>query len=514
MRGLTLTQEEQARLMTLNLVLEGGLGVTEAASILGMSERHTFRVLAAYRREGAVALTHGNRGREPVNRTSETICQQVITLARTRYAGFNHTHLTELLGEREGVVLARSTVRGILLEAGIPSPKRRRPPRHRCRRERMPREGVLVQIDGSYHDWLEGRGPWLTLLLAVDDATGTIPYALFQEHEDARGYFKLLWGIINLHGLPLAVYTDLHSVFQVPRRPSETVDEWLSRKRGRTQFGRAMRELGVCQVFARSPEAKGRVERMAGTFQDRLVSELRLAGASTLADANRVLKDFLPRFNERFQVPPAQAESAYRPLTESVELGSVLCFKHDCKVAKDNTVKYRWRTLQLLPDGERRSYAGVRAEVQERLDGKLAVSYQGRIIPTQEAPPRPGILRVNRTNQNNELTNLPWWLTDLPGEAVQEESLAVELSDSTSTPQRSPTPRQKARWEAIQAARRRGLTKRAIARELGISRNTVKKYLETSSPPVATPKRKTCPIQKVSNNTMKEGLTESLVSYT
>ena len=160
MRGLTLTEQEQGRLQVLNLVLEGLMGVKQAAGIMGLSERHTWRIVLAYRREGAVALVHGNRGRQPTNRISEATRQKVIALARTRYTGFNHTHLTELLAEREGVTLARSTVRSILVGAGLPSPRKRRPPRHRSRRERMPREGVLVQVDGSYHDWLEGQVNW------------------------------------------------------------------------------------------------------------------------------------------------------------------------------------------------------------------------------------------------------------------------------------------------------------------------------------------------------------------
>ena len=159
MRGLTLTEQEQGRLPVLNLILEKLMGVGQAAGIMGLSERHTWRIVSAYRKEGPVTLAHGNRGRQPTNRTSEATRQKVIALARTRYAGFNHTHLTKLLAEREGVTLARSTVRSILVGAGLPSPRKRRPPRHRCRRE-----GVLVQIGGSYHDWLEGHGPWLRLL--------------------------------------------------------------------------------------------------------------------------------------------------------------------------------------------------------------------------------------------------------------------------------------------------------------------------------------------------------------
>jgi len=481
MRGLTLTKQEQGRLQTLNLVLEGWMGVAGAAGILRLSERHTWRILAAYRREGVAALAHRNRGRRPANATSEETRQQVITLARTHYAGINHTHLTELLADRETLTLSRSTVRNILVGAGLASPRHRRPPRHRCRRERMPQEGVLVQMDGSYHNWMEGRGPWFTLLLSVDDATGTIPYALFREEEDAEGYFRLLWGIVQSRGVPLAVYTDRHSVFQPPRRPHETLDESLAKERGRTQVGRALSELGVCQIFARSPEAKGRIERMNGTFQDRLVSELRLAGATTIADANNVLWKFLPGFNQHFGVPPAQMERAYRPLAPGLDLAATLCFKHDCKVARDNTVRYQLRTLQLLPDAERPSYSGVRAEIQVRLDGNIVVYHQGRVIPTQEAPPRPSVFRDGNSNWSG-LTALPKWLTENGN--MDSRSCVRRPAIPLNPPPRGPTPRKVAYWKAVQTARRRGLAIQAIARKLGMSRGTVRKYLAASGPTV------------------------------
>lgn len=474
-RGLTLTQQEQGRLQTLNLVLEGGIGVLEAAGILGLSARQAWRIMAAYRREGAAALTHGNRGCRPANATSEETRQRVISLASTRYAGVNHTHLTELLAQREEITLSRSTLRNLLVGTGIASPRHRRPPQHRCRRERMPQEGVLLQIDGSYHNWLESRGPWLTLLLSVDDATGTIPWALFSEHEDAKGYFRLLWGITQSRGLPLAVYTDRHSVFQPPHRPDETVEESLFKGRGRTQVGRALRELGISQVFARSPEAKGRVERMAGTFQDRLVSELRLAGASNMTDANRVLWQFLPGFNQRFGVPPIQPGRAYRPV--EVDLAAILCFKYNCKVARDNTVKYRWHTLQLLPGSERHSYTGVQAEVQIRLDGNMVVLHEGQAIPSREAPPRAGVLRSGESTWNNVLPVLPKCITDnFVYENITTEAVVYRLPPGQLW-LRKPSPRQRARWEAVQACKQRGLTGRAIARELRISRDTVLKYL-------------------------------------
>ena len=337
MKGLTLTQKEQARLQVLNGILEGQISVDEAAEVLGVSERHVWRILAEYRKEGAAALAHGNRGRRANNSIPEEARTQVVALARTRYARVNHTHLTELLAEREEIVLGRSTVRRILVGAGMASPRRRRPPLHRVRRQRMSQEGMLVQVDGSVHAWLEERGPRCTLLLAIDDATSTVPYALFRHEEDTHGYFLLMQELIRRCGVPLALYSDRHAVFKyVPGSHQSPAP---------TQFGRAMAELGVEQIFARSPEAKGRVERANGTFQDRLVTELRLAGARTISEANQVLWAFLTRFNKRFGVPPAQSTNAYRSPDPDLNLAGILCFKHSRKVARDNTVKYNWHTL-------------------------------------------------------------------------------------------------------------------------------------------------------------------------
>lgn len=490
MRRLTLTQREQARLQTLNLVLGGEMGVREAASLLGLSERHAWRILAAYRKDGAAALAHGNRGRRSSNALPEELRHRVIMLARTRYASFNHTHMTEMLEEREGIALARSTVRQILMNAGVASPRHRRPPRHRLRRERMPQEGMLVQMDGSYHDWLEGRGPWLTLLLAVDDATGVVPFALFREHEDTGGYFHLLEGIIRRRGIPLALYTDRHAVFQHYRDASVTTERARSGERSSTQFNRALRELGIHQIFARSPQAKGRIERAAGTFQGRLVAELGLAGASTMTEANLVLMDFLHRYNGRFAVSAAETVSAYRPLDSASDLASVLCFKYRRRVARDNTVKYDWHTLQLLPEAGHASYAGNLVEVQERLSSDLVVCYQGRAIATREAPPRPGLLRSGSRPPVHELTPIPQWLDRiLRQQEVQQQERSRNKATSRTAALRRPTPRQQARWDAVSAERNRGRPIREISRVLGISRNTVRRYVALDSPPVYPQRR-------------------------
>ena len=243
MENVTLTQQEQARLQVLNNLLAGYMTTEQAATLMGVSARHTRRMLAAYREDGADALAHGNRGRRPANATPNALATDVIRLARSRYAGVNHTHLSELLREREGIDIGRDTLRKILTNAGVNSPRRRRPPKHRVRRQRMPREGMLIQVDGSYHRWLGEDGPQFTLLLAVDDATGIVVNALFCELENTHSYFLLMWGLIRNCGIPTALYADRHAVFKYTP-PSEAAG-------APTQFSRAMDELGVQLIFAR-----------------------------------------------------------------------------------------------------------------------------------------------------------------------------------------------------------------------------------------------------------------------
>ena len=500
MRDVKLNQQEQARIQVLNGVLEYQLPIAQAAEIMGVSERHTKRLLAAYRRDGAAALAHGNRGRRPHNAVPETAATAVVKLASNGYAGANHSHFTELLREREGIDLSRPTVRRILVRAGIGSPRSRRSQQHRFRRRRMPQEGMLVQIDGSQHPWLEDRGPKLTLLIAVDDATGTVAQAVFRTTEDTRGYLVLLEDLIQQWGIPLAIYSDRHAAFKYNARQKPVPVET-------TQFARVMRELGIQQIFALSPQAKGRVERMLETFQDRLVTELRLAGASTIVEASMVLQEFLPRFNVRFAVAAEQPERAYRSVPDELSLPETICLKDTRKVARDNTVKYQWRVLQLLPEADRPSYAGLRVDVLERADGELLIRYQGEAVDYQEGLPPSSAL----------------WGADTgcsPGPGLQPElqEVAVEVADSAAVTHldevqrkrlatlessaeeaakraggkekparhqlhRRPTPTQLARWEAVQQARQQGFSLRAIARNLGMARETVGKYLKADSPP-------------------------------
>ena len=485
-----MTAQEQTRLQVLNSLLAEHMTLDQAATLMGVSPRHTRRILADYRENVAASLAHGHRGRKPANAIPEATGSRVVHLARTVYEGANHTHLSELLSECEGLDMGRTTLRRILVNAGLSSPRRRRPPKHRVRRQRMPREGMLIQMDGSYHRWLGEDGPQFTILFAVDDATGCVPGALFCDHEDTSSYFLLMQGLLRRRGIPLALYTDRHAVFK-HRSEYQSVGT-------PTQFGRAMEELGTQLIFALSPQAKGRVERTAGIFQDRLITELRLAGATTVEQAKAVLQQFLPRFNRRFGVPARCPEPAFRPLQRDLPVEQVLCFKHRRRVARDNTVKYYRHTLQLLPSQQRRSYAGAMVVVLEGLDGRLSLQHEGRIIASQDAPSSPASLRSR--NETSPAATIPApqlpskpsvTALDLPSEKPdqEEDARAAEIDDSdvaglrvVASPRR-PTFLQQERWKAVQQAKLQGMSIRRMARDLGIHRDTVRRYIDAESPP-------------------------------
>jgi transposase len=384
-------------LMVLNRVERGMMTTREAAEILGLSLRQVKRILGRYRREGVAALAHGNRGRKPRHTLDAGMKKKVLKLFQTVYKGCNHQHFSELLAEREEINLSRSSVRRILLEAGIRSPRKRRAPKHRSRRERYPREGMLLQIDGSRDDWLEGRGLYLSLIGAIDDATGKVPFALFRNEEDAQGYTLLLRHIVEDEGIPEALYHDGHGIFERSRKEPETLEEQLVGRRKPTQFGRMMEELAIISITSLSPQAKGRIERLWGTFQDRLKSELRIAGAKTIEEANRVLWDFLPRFNERFAVAAREPGLAYRPVPDGFNPDEVFCFKYERSVGNDNVVRFGGHRLQIMPTNGRLSYVKANVEVHERMNGSLAVYYKGQCLLTKLAPPEAPVLRVRNT---------------------------------------------------------------------------------------------------------------------
>ena len=377
---------DQQRIDVLGRWREGALTVDEAAALLGASERTAWRLLGRFRAIGVEGIVHGNRGRASPRRLPAVMRERIVELAKSRYRGVNDSHLAELLATDEAIVIGRSSLQRLLRRSGVGSTRRRRAPRYRSRRERMPQAGLLVQIDGSPHDWLEDRGPRLTLVGAIDDATGVIVAATFAPSEDGRAYLTILSRLCRDHGVPAAVYRDRSGIF-APLRPGGPLGD------AGTQVGRAFAELGIASVAAASAQAKGRVERLWGTCQDRLVSELRLAGADGLASANAVLERFIGRFNARFSVPPAIEAPAWRPAPPARELARICAFRWRRVVGNDNTVRVEGAVLQLPPTHGGRGLAGRRVEVELHLDGRLLVVDRGRTLLVVAVSPDPDHLR-------------------------------------------------------------------------------------------------------------------------
>jgi len=294
---------------------------------------------------------------------------RILTLARTRYAGFNDHHLQEKLVEHEGLSLSRETLRRILRAAGLGSPRQRRPPAHRQRRLPAPREGDLVQLDGSPPDWLEGRGPRLTALGMQDDATGKILAARFFP---AESYFCLLQSLLRRFGVPIAFYGDRSGIF-TRNDDHWSLEEQLAGKRQPPQFARALEQLGITFIAAQTPQAKGRIERLWGVLQDRLTSELRLAQACDLDSANRVLTRFLADYNRRFARRPRETERAWRPAPLNLE--RICCFTHERVVSNDNVVQWQGRRLQIHSQPRRYSFAGAKVQIHQALDGRVSLFY-------------------------------------------------------------------------------------------------------------------------------------------
>ena len=387
---LTMTTKELKRLKVLEWIEGEQVTVVQAAEMLGVSERQCWRLLARYRAEGAAGLVHRNRGRPSPQRLPEAAREQVLTLAEGICRDYNDQHLTEVLQEEHGLQMSRASVRRLRRAAGLGSPHKYRRRHGHQRRERRLRAGMLLQFDASNHAWLEGRGPRLALAGAIDDATGEVVGALFREQEDAAGYFLLVRQISQSHGIPLAIYADRHTIFQNPGKAS--LEQELLGLLPKSQFARLLAELQIELIAAHSPQAKGRVERLWQTLQDRLVKELRRAGAATLEQANQVLAAYLPKFNQRFQVAPALPESAFRPLPAQLDLEASFSFRYQRQVANDHTISLDGHKLQLPPVAHGRSYAKATVDLQHRLDGRLAVLHQGQLLivfePADGTPPR------------------------------------------------------------------------------------------------------------------------------
>jgi transposase len=370
---MELTMKDRRKIEVIEAVMDERISVEDGGRILDRSRRSIFRMLKRLREQGLKGLIHGNRGKKNPRQIKEKVVERIVSLARGKYAGINDTHLREILERQEGIPVSREKLRQMLRAAHISPKRKRRPPKYRGRRERKDTLGMMLQIDASSHDWLEERGPWLTLVGAIDDATGHV-WARFEEAETTWAYFRLMEGVFASAGLPLSLYADRHGIFQINREP--TIIEQLNNQRPLTQFGRAMEELGIQVLKAWSPQAKGRIERLWGTLQDRLVVELRLAKVKTREKANQVLKQFLIEFNQRFTVKAKRSESLFKKPPPTIQLDRILCLKENRIVNNDHTISFEGLILQIPPSSRWASIAGQKVQVLQLQDGTIEIVYK------------------------------------------------------------------------------------------------------------------------------------------
>lgn len=391
---ISLDSLQQQRLLVLTHLRAGELTLIEAATAMGRSERQVRRLVERFGREGATALVHANRGRVPANRIEEQTRVRICELARAEFEGFNPVHLAESLAElEEPIAVSPRSVRRILADAGLRRPRTRRRARHE-RRERLAAAGMLVQADGSDEAWLGDRGPRLTLIAGIDDATSAVTAGTFRAAEDAAGYLAMLTDTVRRYGLPLALYTDRHGIFETQRSRPPTLAEQLAGQRARTQVGRALEEAGIVWIGAGSPEAKGRIERLWGTLHDRLVAELRRARVDSIEGANALFAWYLPRHNARFGIEPATAEPAWRPWTADVPPEAVFCFQYRRRIEADDTIRWDGASLALPPRTDGRAWGRRAILVEERLDGSLWGRIDGEHVRLRLAPPSAPELRA------------------------------------------------------------------------------------------------------------------------
>jgi len=395
MRTITLNSKQQRDVEILTRLEAGVLDVGATAELLGVGVRQVRRLRVRFRRDGMAAVIHGNCGRRPVNGTDLALVAQILALAgpNGKYRDLNTCHLQELLGREEQIVIGRSTLDRLLKQAGVRQRAKTAPPAHRRRRLRREAEGMLLQIDGSPFHWLEDRGPQGALIGAIDDATGKVLFLLFRPTEDQVGYLLLLRSIAQRYGLPMSIYHDRHTILRSPKQA--TLEEQLAGQSPMSQIQRIMAELGIESIPAYSPQAKGRIERLWGTLQDRLTKELRLANISTLEQANAFLPGFIERYNARFAQPAQDPADAWVPLPVDLDMPYYFAIRESRKVGRDHCIRFAGRSWQLLPGPQDPSLVEQSVSVHRVPEGDIYLYHGRRRIAHQAfvappiAPPQP-----------------------------------------------------------------------------------------------------------------------------
>jgi transposase len=380
---LGMSSVERERLVSVSQVASGRLRQGVAAERLGICVRQVKRLLRAYRDRGDAGLVSLRRGRPSNRRLDAGVSARVKVLLLDKYRDFGPTLTAEKLAELEGISVSRETVRGLQIELGVWKPKQRRHKRAFQLRERRPRFGELVQIDGSPHDWFEGRGPRCTLIVFIDDATGRLTALQFAPSETTRAYLSALRSHVLAHGVPLAFYSDRHGIFRVNAKEAASGD-------GKTEFGRVAERLRIELINALTPQAKGRVERANQTLQDRLVREMRLEGISTIAAAQAFAPTFLAKWNAKFAVPPRESENAHRPWEESLDaLEEALARREERTLSKALTFSAAGAVHCVKTSGPGIALRGVKVTLLHLLDGQMRVRYKNRSLSCTRVRPLP-----------------------------------------------------------------------------------------------------------------------------
>lgn len=370
---ITMSTKEASRISVLEKLKTKHFKQGKAARILGISVRQVRRLFVQYRRGGAAALTHKLRGIPSNNKANPVVLETAMMTITHRYHDFSVTLAHEKLVAHHGFPYSRETLRGAMMTVGIWTPKRQPTPVIHEMRERRASEGELVQADGSPHAWFEDRGPTCTLLVYIDDATSKLLHLEFVKSETTNAYFGATKRYLQNHGKPLALYVDRHGVFRV--NTTKALSARIEDSNGRTQFGRAMEELGIELIHANSPEAKGRVEKVNHTLQDRLVKELRLQGISTMEEANRFLPVFMADFNRKFAVVARIPVNLHRSLTREDHLEEILVQKHTRRLSKQLTLSYERRVYQIVTDRPTYAMRHATVIVQEDATGDTSIWY-------------------------------------------------------------------------------------------------------------------------------------------
>jgi hypothetical protein len=373
-------QGELKRLHVIQRVLERVIKQVEAAEILSLSSRQIRRIIKRIRIEGEKGIIHKSRGRPSNRRIAGKIRDKVIQLYRKQYPDFGPTLASEKLLERDAIRVNDETLRMWLIEAGDWKKTRKRRG-HRQWRERKHHYGEMVQMDGSHHDWFEGRRPGCVLMGYIDDATGAV-FGRFYGYEGTLPAMDSFKRYMKKHGLPLSVYLDKYKTYKSTAKP--TIQDELNDVEPLSDFERALRELGVEVKHANSPQAKGRIERLFGTLQDRLVKEMRLRGIRTLEEANIFLEEYLPIYNRKFSVSPKERDNLHRPLGRGLNLDAILCKKTQRTLRNDFSVAHNSKLYQV-----EEAIQASKVMVQDRIDGSLRIYYKDRALRFREITERP-----------------------------------------------------------------------------------------------------------------------------